>query len=97
VARRRRTLADGLTCRQLLLLQQDGVGHPQLGQVVEGLTAKAAATYHNHISLRRDFLSSLLRRQAEGSTVRTSLPPWLEGLYEGGNISLAEHRHHDKD
>ena len=31
-------------------------------------------TYHNHISLRRDFLSSLLGRQAEGSTVRTSLP-----------------------
>ena len=38
-------LEDGLlTCRQLLLLQQDGVGHAQLGKVVEGLTAKAAHT-----------------------------------------------------
>ena len=38
-------LEDGLlTCRQLLLLQQDGVGHPQLGKVVQGLTAKAATT-----------------------------------------------------
>ena len=38
-------LEDGLlTCRQLLLLQQDGVGHAQLGKVVECLTAKAAPT-----------------------------------------------------
>ena len=33
------------TCRQLLLLQQDGVGHTQLGQVVQGLAAKTAPTW----------------------------------------------------
>ena len=33
------------TCRQLLLLQQDGVGHAQLGQVVQGLAAKTAPTW----------------------------------------------------
>ena len=39
-------LEDGLlTCRQLLLLQQDGVGHAQLGQVVQGLAAKTAPTW----------------------------------------------------
>ena len=33
------------TCRQLLLLQQDGVGHAQLGQVVQGLATKTASTW----------------------------------------------------
>ena len=48
------------------------------GRAVAQLLLVWLCTYHNHISLRRDFLSSLLRRHAEGSTVCTGGVPLQE-------------------